>query len=140
MIVIIKRFCPVFKILHYFDWVCHFVFDSIEQYEIESINFLNRFGELITDFRTYESMNLKLTPYSVYDNNLEDLERKTRVFQILNSLKKYNNLNERLQKTVEYVVKYFNAYFARIWFVDKNKTNLILRFSAGKYTRIDGVF
>lgn len=123
-----------------FDWICHFVFDSIEQYEIESINFLNRFGELISDFRTYESMNLKLLPYSVYDNNLEDIERKTRVFQILNSLKKYDKLSDRLQKTVEYVVKYFNAYFARIWFVDKNKTNLILRFSAGKYTRIDGEF
>ena len=123
-----------------FDWICHFVFDSIEQYEIESINFLNRFGELISDFRTYESINLKLSTYSVYDNNLEDLERKTRVFQILNSLKKYDNLNERLQKTVEYVVKYFNAYFARIWFVDKNKSNLILKFSAGRYTRIDGEF
>ena len=123
-----------------FDWICHFVFDSIEQYEIESINFLNRFGELISDFRTYESINLKLSTYSVYDNNLEDLERKTRVFQILNSLKKYGNLNERLQKTVEYVVKYFNAYFARIWFVDKNKSNLILKFSAGRYTRIDGEF
>ena len=123
-----------------FDWICHFVFDSIEQYEIESINFLNRFGELISDFRTYESINLKLSTYSVYDNNLEDLERKTRVFQILNSLKKYGNLNERLQKTVEYVVKYFNAYFARIWFVDKNKSNLILKFSAGRYTGIDGEF
>lgn len=123
-----------------FDWICHFVFDSIEQYEIESINFLNRFGELINDFRTYESMNLKLSNNSVYDNSPEDIERKTRVFQILSSLKKYDNLNERLQKTVEYVVKYFNAYFARIWFVDKNKINLILRFSAGKYTRIDGEF
>jgi hypothetical protein len=123
-----------------FDWVCHFVFDSIEQYEIESINFLNRFGELISDYRTYESINLKLSPYSVYDNNLEDIERKTRVFQILNSLKKYDNLNDRLQKTVEYLVKYFNAYFARIWFVDKDKTNPILRFSAGKYKRINGEF
>ena len=124
-----------------FHWICHFVFDSIEQYEIESINFLNRFGELISDYRTYESINLKLSPYSIYDNNnLDDIERKTKVFQILNSLKKYDNLNDRLHKTVEYVVKYFNAYFARIWFVDKNKTNLILRFSAGKYTRIDGEF
>ncbi len=124
-----------------FDWVCHFLFDSIEQYEIESTNFLNRFGELISDFRTYESINLKFSPHSLYDSNsLEDLEKKTRVFQILNSLKKYDNLNERLQKTAEYVVKYFNAYFTRIWFLDKNKTNLILRFSAGKYTRIDGEF
>ncbi len=38
------------------------------------------------------------------------------------------------------MVKYFNAYFARIWFVDKNKSNLILKFSAGRYTRIDGEF
>ena len=56
-------------------------------------------------------MNLKLFPYSIYDNTMEDIERKTKVFQILNSLKKYDNLDERLQKTVEYVVKYFNAYF-----------------------------
>lgn len=80
-----------------------------------------------------------MSTYSVYENH-EHIERKTRVLQILSSLKKYDNLNERLQKTVEYVVKYFNAYFARIWFVDKNRSNLILRFSAGKYTRIDGVF
>jgi hypothetical protein len=78
-------------------------------------------------------MNLKLSTSSVYDD-LEEIERKTRVFQILNSLNKYNNLNERLQKTVEFVVKYFNAYFARIWFIDKTRSNLILKFSAGKYT------
>lgn len=122
-----------------FDCICHFVFDSIEQYEIESINFLNRFSEILSDFRTFESVNLKLSTYCVYENH-EHIERKTRVLQILSSLKKYDNLNERLQKTVEYVVKYFNAYFARIWFVDKNRSNLILRFSAGKYTRIDGEF
>lgn len=80
-----------------------------------------------------------MSTYSVYENH-EDIERKTRVLQILNSLKKYHNLNERLQKTVEYMIKYFNAYFARIWFVDKNSSYLILRFSAGKYTRIDGEF
>jgi DNA-binding Lrp family transcriptional regulator len=38
-----------------FDWICHFVFDSIDQYELESNNFLNRFAELIADFRSYES-------------------------------------------------------------------------------------
>jgi hypothetical protein len=58
-------------------------------------------------------MSLKLSPYSLYDNSLEDIERKIRIFQILSSLKK-ENLNGRLQKTVEYVVKYFNAYFAII--------------------------
>ena len=74
-----------------FNWIC-LVFDSIEQYEIESINFLNWFGELISDYRRYESMNLKLSNYSVYNNNLEDTEGKIKVFRILNSLKKYNNL------------------------------------------------
>lgn len=37
-------------------------------------------------------MNLKLSNYSVYNNNLEDTEGKIKVFRILNSLKKYNNL------------------------------------------------
>jgi hypothetical protein len=38
-----------------FDWICHFVFDSVEQYEFERSNFLSRFVELIEDFRSYES-------------------------------------------------------------------------------------
>ena len=37
-----------------FDWICHFVFDSIDQYDLESHNFLNRFSDLITDFRSDE--------------------------------------------------------------------------------------
>src|SRR6185437_364121 len=38
-----------------FDWICHFIFDTFEQYELESDNFLNRFSELIADYRSYES-------------------------------------------------------------------------------------
>ena len=64
-----------------FDFICHFIFDSIEQYEIESINFLNRFGELISDYRTYESKNLKLSPYSIYDESLEDIEKRQEYFK-----------------------------------------------------------
>ena len=45
-----------------YDWICHFVFDSVEQYEFESSNFLNRFVDLIDDFRSYESSMVKLLP------------------------------------------------------------------------------
>jgi hypothetical protein len=86
-----------------FDWICHFVFDSIEQYDLETNNFLNRFGELISDFRSYESSTIKSSPYMIYDEQ-EIKERK------------------------------------RIWFVDKQRKSLVLKFSAGKYTRIDGEF
>jgi DNA-binding Lrp family transcriptional regulator len=109
-----------------FDWISHFVFDSIDQYELESNNFLNRFAELIADYRSYESRTIK--------------EQKQRVYQILNSIKKYDNLNDKLEKIVESLVKYFGAKFARIWFVDKEQRNLILKFSAGKYKNIDGEF
>jgi len=44
-----------------FDWICHFVFDSIEQYELESNNFLHRFADLIADFRSYESKPAKVS-------------------------------------------------------------------------------
>ena len=122
-----------------YDWICYFVFDSIEQYDLETNNFLNRFGKLISDFRSYESNTIKLSPYMIYDEQ-ETKERKRKIYEILESLKKYDNINERFQKIVESIVKYFDAYFARIWFVDKRRKYLLLKFSAGKYTGIDGEF
>jgi len=122
-----------------FDWICHFVFDSIEQYELESHNFLNRFGDLISDYRSYESKMIKSSPYMIYDEE-EIKEKKARVYEILNSLKKYDNINERLQAITESLVKYFDAHFTRLWFVDKNRKWLILKFSAGKYKNIEGEF
>jgi DNA-binding Lrp family transcriptional regulator len=64
-----------------YDWICNFIFDSIEQYELESDNFINRFSSLISDYRSYESKMIKSTPYSVYDE--EGIkEKKEKVFQI----------------------------------------------------------
>ena len=122
-----------------YDWICHFVFDSIEQYDLETNNFLNRFGELISDFRSYESNTIKSSPYMIYDEH-EIRERKRRIYEILESLKKFDNINDRFQEIVECIVKYFGAFFARIWFVDKQQKYLVLKFSAGKYTKIDGEF
>ena len=122
-----------------FDWICHFVFDSIEQYELESNNFLHRFADLIADFRSYESKPAKVSTYSISDEH-DMVERKSRVFKILSSLQKYNNLNDKLHYIVESVVKYFDAKFARIWLVDKERKYLILKFSAGKYKNIQGEF
>ncbi len=122
-----------------YDWICNFIFDSVEQYELEINNFINRFSSLIADFRTYESKMIKSSPYVVYDEEgLE--EKKARVYQILNSVRKYVTLNERFQAIVESLVKYFDAAFARVWFVDKDKKFLTLKFSAGMYTRINGEF
>ena len=122
-----------------FDWICHFVFDSIEQYELESNNFLHRFADLIADFRSYESKPAKVSTYSISDEH-DMVERKSRVFKILNSLQRYNNLNDKLHFIVESAVKYFDAKFARIWLVDKERKYLILKFSAGKYKNIQGEF
>lgn len=122
-----------------FDWVCHFVFDSIEQYDLESHNFINRFSDLITDFRSYESKMIKSSPYTIYDDQ-EVNEKKTRVYDILSSIKKYDNINLRFQAITDSLVKYFDAHFARLWFVDKSRKWLILKFSSGKYKRIDGEF
>ena len=122
-----------------FDWIFHFVFDSIEQFESESNNFVHLFEKLIADYRSYESKAVKLFPYMLSDEH-DTVERKSRVYKILNSLQKYNNLNDKLQFIVESVVTYFNAKFARIWLVDRERKYLILKFSAGKYKNIDGKF
>lgn len=122
-----------------FDCVCNFVFDSIEQYDLETNNFLNRFSTLIVDFRSYESKMIKSSPYTIYDEH-DMNEKKSRIYEILKSIQKYDTLNERLQEIVECLVKYFNAAFARIWFVNKEQENLILKFSAGIYTKINGEF
>ncbi|MDH3341384.1 MAG: GAF domain-containing protein [Nitrosopumilus sp.] len=122
-----------------FDWICHFVFDSVEQYDLETNNFLNKFSELISDYRSYESNLIKSSPYTIYDQE-QIKEKKLQAFKILQRIKKYNTLNERLQETVENLVRYFDAKFARVWFVDKSEKSLVLRFSAGKYKNINGEF
>ncbi len=122
-----------------FDWICHFVFDSTEQYELESNNFLHRFADLILDYRSYESKAVKLSTYTISDEH-DIVERKSRVFKVLNSLQRYGSLNDKLQFIVESVVKHFDAKFARIWLVDKDRKYLILKFSAGKYKNIQGEF
>jgi DNA-binding Lrp family transcriptional regulator len=122
-----------------FDWVCHFVFDSIEQFEFESNNFLNRFAELIEDLHSYESSMVKASPYTLIDDH-EIREQKWRIYKILNSLQKYEKLSDKLQFIVESLVKHFDAKFARIWLLDKEKKNLILKFTAGKYKNLYGEF
>ena len=65
-----------------------------------------------------------------------DLElRKRRVYDILKSAKKYDNINDRLQAILEDLVKHYNAKFARVWLVDKERKWLVLKFSAGKYKK-----
>jgi len=122
-----------------FDFICHFVFDSIEQYELESDNFINRFTELVSEYRTYDCKIIKATPYSILDEQ-ESNEKKFRIYKIINSLRKSENLNTKLQLTVDSLVKYFDATFARMWLLDKDSTNLILKFSSGKYRNNNGEF
>jgi DNA-binding Lrp family transcriptional regulator len=114
-----------------FDWICHFVFDSIDQYELEVSNFLHGFSELFTDFRTYESKPFKIFPYTVIDEH--DLnERRWHVFKILNSLNEYDNLNDKLNAIVNSLIKYFDASFARIWLLDKETKRPRLKYNASK--------
>src|SRR3712207_352725 len=77
--------------------------------------------------------------YSLFDEH-EISEMKRQVNMVLNSLRKHDNLRDRLQATGESLVKYFNAKFARLWIVDDQRKNLLLKFSAGKYKNIYGEF
>lgn len=122
-----------------FDWICHFIFNSIEQFELENSNLLQRFADLILDYRVYDSKTVKVHPYSLFDEH-EISEMKRQVNMVLNSLRKHDDLRDRLQVTVESLVKYFNAKFARLWIVDDPRRNLLLKFSAGKYKNIYGEF
>ena len=63
-----------------FDWISHFVFESVEQYELESNNFLNRFADLIADYRSYESKAVKVSPYAILDEH-DMIEKKSRGVQ-----------------------------------------------------------
>ena len=122
-----------------FDWICHFIFYSVEQFEVESSNLLQRFADLISDYRVYDSKTIKVHPYSLFDEH-EISEMKRQVNMVLNSLRKHDDLRDRLQAIVESLIKYFNAKFARLWIVDEEHRNLLLKFSAGKYKNIYGEF
>jgi len=88
---------------------------------------------------TYGSKTTKVSPYTILDE--QDLEqRKRHVYEILKYVKKHDNLNNRLQAILDNLVRYYDGTFARIWFVDKERKWLVLKFSAGKYKNIDGEF
>jgi DNA-binding Lrp family transcriptional regulator len=122
-----------------YDWIFHFVFDTIEQYELESSNFLQRFADIIMDYRSYETKTFKLSPYSFF-NDSQLTERKLLVYKILESVEKSQLLHDKLQLIVDGLVKFFDAKFARIWLLDKDEHYLILKFSAGKYKNTSGEF
>lgn len=122
-----------------YDWIFHFVFDTLEQYELESSNFLQRFAEIIMDYRSYETKTFKLSPYSFF-NDTQLSQRKVLVYKILESVEKSQILQEKLQLIVDGLVKFFDAEFARIWLLDKDEKHLILKFSAGKYKNTTGEF
>jgi DNA-binding Lrp family transcriptional regulator len=65
-----------------------------QQYELESNNFIHRFADLISDFRSYESKVVKLSTYTISDEH-DMIERKSHVFKILNSLQEYDTLNDK---------------------------------------------
>ena len=55
----------------------------------------------------------KRIPYTMLEEH--DLELgKRRVYDILKSAKKYDNINDRLQAILEDLVKHYNAKFARV--------------------------
>lgn len=70
-----------------FDWICHFIFDSVEQFDLETNNFLNKFSELISDYRSYESNLVKNTPYTIFDQEHVN-EKKLQAWNILQQIKK----------------------------------------------------
>lgn len=126
------------KLTGQYDWICHFIFESPEQYELETNNFLHRFEELIADHRSYESYTMKSVPYSVPDAH-DQSERQRQVYEILNSLKKFDNLNDRLQSTVESLVNVMGAKLARIWLVAQTPPDNSSRISIIAY-RMNGPF
>ena len=66
---------------------------------------------MIADYRSYESKVIKASPYAILDEH-DMIERKSRVYKVLTSLQKYDNLNDKLQLIVENLVKYFDKDLA----------------------------
>jgi hypothetical protein len=60
-----------------------------------------------------------ISPYSILDEHELD-ERKGSVYNIIKPTEKHeDNLPDYPQMTVESLVKFFDAKFARIWLVDR---------------------
>jgi DNA-binding Lrp family transcriptional regulator len=122
-----------------YDFVCHFIFDSIDQFDLEIDNFIYQFSDLIADFRTFDSRVFKFNPNLSFDDH--DLtNRKLSIHKILNSLNKEENISKKFELVVESLVKHFDAAFARIWILNDEKDCLILKSSAGIYTNCQGEF
>ncbi|MDQ4073633.1 MAG: hypothetical protein M3162_04930 [Thermoproteota archaeon] len=106
------------KIQGDYDFICHFVLDSNEQFDLEMDNFINQFSDLISDFRSFDSSLIKFRTFSEFeDQNIT--QRKLEIQKIMSSMRKEPKLSNKLQFVVESLVKYFDAAFARVWIVDE---------------------
>jgi len=122
-----------------YDFVCNFIFDSIDQFDLEIDNFIYQFSDLIADFRTFDSRLFKFNPNLSFDDG--DLtNRKLSIHKILNSLNKEETMSKKFELVVESLVKYFDAAFARIWILNDEGDYMILKSSAGIYTNCHGEF
>lgn len=127
------------KIQGDFDFVCHLVLDSTDQYDLEIDNFIYQFSDLISDFRTFDSKLFKFNPNLSFDDH-DLVTRKLSIHKILNSLNKEQSIVKKFDLIVESMVKYFDAAFARIWILDDDQKYLLLKCSAGMYTDCQGEF
>ena len=59
---------------------------------------------------------------------------------VLNSLRKHDNLKDRLRDLPLKALSNILMLGLRLWIVDEERTNLLLKFSAGKYKNIYGEF
>lgn len=122
-----------------YDFVCHFIFDSIDQFDLEIDNFIYQFSDLIADFRTFDSRLFKFNPSMSFDDH-GLTNRRLEIHKILYSLNKEQNMSKKFELVTESLIKYFDAAFARIWILNENKDFLILKSSAGIYTNCRGEF
>jgi len=127
------------KIQGDFDFVCHLVLDSTDQYDLEIDNFIYQFSDLISDFRTFDSKVFKFNQNLSFDDH-DLVTRKLSIHKILNSLNKEQSIVKKFDLIVESMVKYFDAAFARIWILDDDQEHLLLKCSAGMYTDCQGEF
>jgi PAS domain S-box-containing protein len=98
--------------------------------------------------RGFYALNTDISNHKKAEEILRQSEAQFREQAILSTfradvdsaLAQSDSLSLMLHRCAEAVVKHFNAAFARIWTLDKDKDVLELQASVGMYTRLDGTY
>ena len=126
-------FCTSAEWLKDMGYLCHWVFDTERQFNLQFDVFLRKFKEMISDYVVFESETIKESLYRVtYDQSQQNRRFKALLSTI--RLKESKDIEKKLLQFANDISSCFDAKIVSLWRRNKKTNEIELTCGSGKYS------